>query len=142
MAKKNILQKVLLVIAWLVLLETTIRFILGKTDLFSNICLIIMYSTWGLNLILAITQKIYQYKNYKAYRKGFEYLSAVYKARYKLYFTGNKEDIETYSNEIKRYGNAMLNVGQYYVENAKMTKKQRQTISEILTETKKMITTN
>lgn len=141
MTKNKVLRKVLLVFSWLALFEMTIRFILGKADIFTIICLVICYSIWFLNLVLDIILKIQTYKMYKAYEDGFKYLKAVHKARYKLYFTGNKEDIETYSAEIERYGKAMLDVGEYYISNKKLNKRQKKTIQEILNETKRLMTT-
>ena len=143
--KREILRKVSLVFSWLWLFYVTIKFVLGTADTFSTVCMFLCYSVWALNLILSIilkiVQKVSDYKLYKTYVNGFNYLKAVHKARYKLYFTGNSEEIETYSEEIERYGATMLNVGESLVSNAKLNRKQSQKVSEILEQTRNLMQT-
>lgn len=144
MTKKEILRKVWLVFSWLYLFYMTAKFLLGKTDSFTSVCLFICWSIWALNLILHIVSKIMDkvndYKTYKSLVKGLEYLQAVHKERYKLYFTGDKEKIEEYSTEIEKYGRAMLDVGNCAISSNVLSKKHINNVKEILDQTKEMMT--
>ena len=87
---------------------------------------------WNAILIQKIVKKLADYKAYKEYENGFKYLKSIHAARYRLYFTGSKEDVEAYSAEIERYGNAMLNVGEDYVSNNILNEKHTKRVKEIL----------
>lgn len=144
MTKKEVLRKVWVVFSWLYLFYMTVKFLLGKADSFTSVCIFICWSIWALNLILSIVlkvmDKVNDYKTYKSLVKGLEYLQAVHKARYKLYFTGNKEEIEEYSTEIERYGRAMLDVGEHTISSNLLSKKHINNVTEILDQTKEMMT--
>lgn len=146
MTKKEILRKVWYVLSWLCLFYITVKFLLGKANTFSTIYMSICYSILALYLILSAIQKIVEkldnYKAYKAYEKGFEYLKSVHKARYRLYFTGTSQEIEAYSAEIERYGNAMLNVGEDYISNNLLSKKHIKRVKEILDQIPKLMSTD
>lgn len=143
MTKKEILRKVWLVLSWLYLFYITAKFLLGKADTLTTVCMFICYSISVLYFIVLIISKIIHKVNdckiYKSLEKGLEYLQAVYKERYKLYFTGDKEKIEEYSAEIERYGNAMLNAGESAISNNLLSKKHVTNVKEILNQTKEMI---
>ena len=145
MTKKQILRKVWVVFSWVWLFKVTVEFLLGKADTFSTVCMFVCYSIWSLNLLVIVVckviEKVTNYKAYKQYEEGFKYLEAVHKARYKLYFTGTSKEVETYSEEIERYGNAMLNEGQNKVSNNKHSKTQTKKVQEILNQTRKLMTT-
>ena len=145
MTKKEVARKVWVVFSWVWLFKMTIEFLIGKADTFSTVCMFVCYSICSLNLLVIVVckiiEKVANYKAYKQYEKGFKYLEAVHKARYKLYFTGTSEEVETYSKEIERYGNAMLNVGEYYVSNNTLSKIQTKKVQEILNQTRKLMTT-
>lgn len=145
MTKKEVLRKVWLVFSWLWLFYITVKFLLGKADTFSIVCMFVCYSLLTLNLILSIVLKIVKfigsYKLYKTYTNGLTYLKAVHKERYKLYFTGSKEKVEEYSAEIERYGTAMLEAGESAISNHLLSQKHTQKVQEILEQTKKLMTT-
>lgn len=144
MTKKEVLRKVLGVFFWLYFLHLIAKLLLGKADFFTSACVFLCWSILALNLILIIVLKIEikvkVYKLYKFLVKGFEYLQAVHKVRYKLYFTGDKEKIEEYSTEIERCGRIILNVGEYEVSNNVFSKKQLNEVIEILDQTKEIMT--
>ena len=93
MTKKKITRKVSWAISLGWLFYITIKFLIGKADTFSTICMFVCYSLWALylipNIVLKITQNIQKYKIYKSLVNVFEYLQAIHKERYKLYFTGD-----------------------------------------------------
>lgn len=136
MTKKENLRKVWSVLSWFSIFYITVKFLLGKADAFSTVCMSVCYSILALYLILSAIQKIVKkladYKAYKEYENGFKYLKSIHAARYRLYFTGSKEDVEAYSAEIERYGNAMLNVGEDYVSNNILNEKHTKRVKEIL----------
>ena len=151
MTKKEVLRKVLGVFFWLYFFYLTAKLLPGKADYFTSACMFLCWSILALKLILLalnliliivlkIEIKVKAYKLYKFLVKGFEYLQAVHKVRYKLYFTGDKEKIEEYSTEIERCGRIILNVGEYEVSNNLFSKKQVNEIIEILDQTKEIIT--
>lgn len=116
---------------------------MGKADIFSTICMFVCYSYLALILILNIVLKILQYKTYKFLVNEFEYLQAVHDARYKLYFTGDREKVEEYSAEIERFGNVLLDVCKTAISSNLLSKKRIKNVEEIINQTKKlMITTN
>lgn len=142
---KKVLRKVSLVFFWVEIFKLTVEFLLGKADSFSIVSLFLGYSLcFFILLILAvckIIQKVVNYKAYKQYEEGFKYLEDVHKIRYKLYFTGTMEEVETYSKEIERQENAMLNVGEYYVSNNTLSKTQTERVQEILNQIRKLMIT-
>lgn len=144
MTKKEILRKVLVIFYWLCLFYVSVKFLPGKADSFTCVCIFICWSILALILILIIVSKIMDkvnaYKTYKSLIKGIEYLQAVQKARYKLYFTGDKEKIEEYSTEIERYGRVMLDVGKNAISSNLLSKKHINNIKKILDQTKEIMT--
>ena len=62
--------------------------------------------------------------------------------RYKLYFTGNRKEIEKYSILIEQYGNNILDVGNLAISEKWLTSKQQEDIENILMQTKKLMTTD
>ncbi len=145
MTKKEVLRKVWSVFFWLWLSLITAKFLLGKADTFSTVCMFLCYSVLALELILSIVLKIVKfimsYILYKTYTDGLTYLKAVHKERYKLYFTESKEKVEEYSAEIERYGTAMLEAGERAISNNLLSQKYTQRVQEILEQTKKLMTT-
>ena len=146
MTKKEIARKVWYGFSWVWLIYITVKFFLGIATTSNIVCMVICYSIYGLLLIseiaLKIIQKVNDYKTYKSLVNGFEYLQAVHKARYKLYFTGDREKVEEYSAEIERYGNAMLDVGKAAISNKLLSKKHIESVEEIISQTEKLMTTN
>lgn len=136
MTKKEVLRKVLSILSWLVLIHLTVGFLLGDRDIFFMICLGICYGCFMVDIVIIIICKIIlkvmDFKDYKLFKEGYEYLKTVHNTRYKLYFSANKEIVNVYSQEIQRYGNALLNVGSYLIENKILGKKKIKEVQEIV----------
>lgn len=72
----------------------------------------------------------------------FEYLQAIHKERYKLYFTeDNRKKIEKYSAEIEEYGNAILDVCEEIITKNLLSKKHTKNVEKILNQTKELMST-
>ena len=72
----------------------------------------------------------------------FEYLQAIHKERYKLYFTGdNRKKIEEYSAEIEEYGNAILDVCKEIITKNLLSKKHTKSVEKIFNQTKELMST-
>ena len=141
MKVKKVLRKVWSVLYWIAVCDITLRFIMGKADVLCIIAVCITYAGFLLNGILSLINLIITYKAQKVYKEGYDYLKAVHKARYKLYFSGDKEEIEIYSKEIERYGNVLISIGEDRMKKEKLSKKLRNEIQEIIDGTKKLMTT-
>lgn len=141
MTKKEILWKVCLVFFCLYLFYMTAKFLLGKADTFTIVGISILSLDLIVLIIGKIMDKVNEYQTYKSLVEGLEYLQAVHKVRYKLYFIGDKEKIEEYSTEIERYGNAMLNVGKTAISSKLISKKHVKSVEEIINQTEKLMTT-
>ncbi len=143
---KEVLLKVWFVFSNLYLFKITIDFFIGKADTVAIVCMIICYSVLTIHLIssfiLFILVELTKYKEYKKYEDGLEYLKFLHKARYKSNFTGTREDVENYSKEIERYGNAMINLGEHYVERKVFHKNKEKRVKEIINRTKELMATN
>jgi len=143
MTKKEVLRKVLSVISCLTLAHLSIRFLLGDLDTFSTVCLTICYVNVVLNIVVTVCCKIISkamyFKQYKEFKEGYDYLKAVHNARYKLYFSYDKEKIDVYTQEIQSYGESLLSVGNYYIDNKIFSKKKIQKVQEILDKTKELM---
>ena len=146
MTKKEIARKVWCGFSWVWLIYITVKFFLGTASTSDIVCMVICYSLYGLILIseiaLKIIQKVNDYKTYKSLVNGFEYLKAVHNARYKLYFTGDREKVEKYSAEIERYGNAILDFGKAAISSNLLSEKHIKSIEEIIRQTENLMTTN
>lgn len=70
---------------------------------------------------------------------AFNYLKSVHKRRYQLYFSDNKEELDTYSEEIQTYGKNVLNLGNYYLAYKKISKKQVRMIQNIIDKTQELM---
>lgn len=146
MTKKKITRKVSWTISLGALFYITIKFLIGKADTFSTICMFVCYSLWALYLIpsivLKITQNIQKYEIYKSLITVFEYFQAIHKERYKLYFTeDNIKKIEKYSAEIEEYGNAILDVCEEIITKNLLSKKHTKNVEKILNQTKELMST-
>jgi hypothetical protein len=146
MKNKGRLQKVLLALSIFWLLYNTVRFFLGKTDTISNICLIVFYGVLAWEIIMWLYGEIYEkiilYQAYKSYEEAFKYLTTIHNKRYKLYFsTKGQGNVDAYTAEIERYGNAILTSGKFWISNNLLSKSQTRRVEEILEETYRMMKT-
>ena len=141
MTKKEILRKVWSVLSWLIIFYVTLKFLFGKSDALSTVCMIGLALYLLLIAIQKIVKKFANYKVYKEYEEGFKYLKSIHAARYRLYFTGTRKDVEAYSAEIERYGNAILSIGEDDISNNRLNKKTITKVMKILDQTRKLMST-
>lgn len=141
MTKKEIARKVWLAFSWVWFFYITVKFFLGKADTFYTICMFVWYSLWALDLITIIVSRIIYYKTYKALVNGFEYLKTLHKIRYKLYFTGDREEVEECSAEIDKYENILLDAGRTAISDNLLRKKHIKSVEEILNQIERLMTT-
>lgn len=141
MKVKKVLRKIWSVLYWIAVCDITLRFIMGKADVLCTIAICITYFGFLMNGIAWLFKVITTYKTHKVYKEGYEYLKAVHKARYKLYFSGDKEEIEVYSEEIERYGSTLISIGENRLKDEKMNKRIRNEVQDIIDGTKKLMTT-
>jgi len=141
MKVKKVLRKVWSVLYWIAVCDITLWFIMGKADVLCIIAVCITYFGFLMNGIAWLGKIIATYKTHKVYKEGYDYLKAVHRARYKLYFSGNKEEIEVYSKEIERYGKALISIGENRLKDEEMSKKMRSEVQKIIDGTKNLMTT-
>lgn len=125
------------------LIYTSIKFLLGKASIEETIGIMICLCVLGYLLISIISIKIKnKYLDCKIYKNLmylFKYLQDLHFMRYKLYFTGNKKEIEKYSILIKQCGNNILDVGNLAISEKWLNSKQQEDIENILMQTKKLM---
>ncbi len=128
------------------LIYTSIKFLLGKVSIEETIGIMICICVFGYLLMKTIFIKIEnKYLDCKIYNNLmylFKYLQNLHSMRYKLYFTGNRKEIEKYSILIEQYGNNILDVGNLAISEKWLTSKQQEDIENILMQTKKLMTTD
>lgn len=145
MTKKKVLRKVLSVIYWLMLAHLNIRCLLGDLDTFLTVYLIICDVIMVLNINIVVTVcckiifKAIYFKQYKEFLEGYHYLKDIHNERYKLYFSSDKEKIGVYTQKIQSYGELLLRVGNYYINNKTFSKKKTQEVQEIIDKTKELM---
>lgn len=145
MKVKKTSEKVLSALYWLVIGFLTVRWLLlGKIDVLTMILLAVAYFyiilkciTCVLNLIL----KREDYKLHKECKQLFEQLKIMHKARYKAYFSGNDEEIETLSEGIESTGELLITIGEERLKDGKVSKRIRKELIEMIDTTKKLMTT-
>ena len=142
--KKNLL------IAWALysytlLFYDTIKFICGKADMMDMIYISLCY---GILLLIAITKmitktmiKIAQYRAFKSYKDKLKYLQAIHKMRYKLYFTGTRDEGRVYSEEIKNHGGDFIKAGEEAISLELFNKQKTEQLKEMLNQVKILMTT-
>ena len=121
--------------------KCTIDLLQGKADFITTHVLFVIYSLIILFIITKVVRKLYENKIYRQYIRGIKYLKDLHKRRYEQYFSDDKVKLEEYSAELKGYGKAMLDAGNYYVRYSTYGKKRTKRIKEILEETKLIMTT-
>ena len=67
-------------------------------------------------------------------------LIKLHKERYKLYFSGDKEKIETYSEKIEFVGKKLLELGELLISNKLTSKNNKIKLKEMMKKTKKLMT--
>lgn len=142
--KKN-LQKAGVLMSYALLLYTTIISILGKANTVDKIymwtCYLLLVITLLVKFSCKIATIIIQYKSYIKYRREFNYLQAIHKKRYKLYFMENRELLDKYSVEIADHGLALIKAGEECISKQLLNKKQMMAIGDMINQTVSMMTT-
>ncbi len=145
MTNKEVLRRGCLVFGEVCFIYVSVKFALGKASTFETMLMATCDFVLVLNLITSIISKIVEivnsYSLYKSYRKRLEYLENLHKIRYKLYFTGSKEEVEEYSTKIENYGTILLKGGKEAISKKLLRKKHSQKVQEILKQTEKLMTT-
>lgn len=142
MTKKEIVRKVWFILSLIYTLYLAIMILLGKGSITTIVCAIICCFFFAIYVIICIAYEIsriiYNYKVYKLLLYRFEYLQTIHDARYKLYFSGNKEKVDEYSAEIEKHANSILNIGKLAIPNNLLSKKYIQNIEKILKKTEEL----
>lgn len=144
MKVKKTLEKVGSALYWIAVGYLTVRLLLGKANVLTEIVLVIAYFNLllkGMDGILCLILKIQDYKLHKTYKKGFLYFKTMHKIRYKLYFSGDSDEIATYSKEIESMGKLLVSVGEERINDKKISKKIRKELIEMVDTTKKLMAT-
>ncbi len=87
-----------------------------------------------------IREKIYINKACMKFEGVFNHLIKLHKERYKLYFSGDKEKIETYSEKIEFVGKKLLELGELLISNKLTSKNNKIKLKEMMKKTEKLMT--
>lgn len=141
---KKVVRKCGGIIFFLYLIIATILCITGKASNFDKLFVTVSYSFISLIVLFSVVLQLYDnyllLKQYIEYKKGFTYLKGIHTKRYKLYFTGTEDEIKLYSEEIKRYGDTLIRIGEENIKSYNFSKNMSQKIEDIVDETKKLMT--
>ena len=126
----------------------TIKLLCGKLSSIGKITLCICYGMIAFLLIYIlliilkneIREKIYINKACMKFEGVFNHLIKLHKERYKLYFSGDKEKIETYSEKIEFVGKKLLELGELLISNKLTSKNNKIKLIEMMKKTKKLMT--
>lgn len=126
----------------------TIKLLCGKLSSIGKITLCICYGMIAFLLIYIlliilkneIREKIYINKACMKFEGVFNHLIKLHKERYKLYFSGDKGKIETYSEKIEFVGKKLLELGELLISNKLTSKNNKIKLKEMMKKTKKLMT--
>ena len=126
----------------------TIKLLCGKLSSIGKITLCICYGIIAFLLIYIlliilkneIREKIYINKACMKFEGVFNHLIKLHKERYKLYFSGDKEKIETYSEKIEFVGKKLLELGELLISNKLTSKNNKIKLKEMMKKTEKLMT--
>ena len=118
----------------------TIKLLCGKLSSIGKITLCICYGMIAFLLIYIlliilkneIREKIYINKACMKFEGVFNHLIKLHKERYKLYFSGDKEKIETYSEKIEFVGKKLLELGELLISNKLTSKNNKIKLKEMM----------
>ena len=91
---------------------------------------------------LYICSQYFEYRIYREYKETFEDLKQYHKMRYKLYFCGEKSEIDTYTQGIEELAQVLLDVGEDCIQQKNFNKKKKEEIKKIMEQTKKLLEIN
>ena len=134
MTIKKILRKVLNILYWIMFCVLIIDAILGQNNIFINIILGLYCIHMGSKL-----KKKYVYNGMiKDYKEFFSMLEENHKIRYYLYFSGNEEEVEKYSQLVEYGCNRVLEYGKYLLDDKYVSTKQKTEVQSIMEKTKRL----
>ena len=144
MKHKGILRKVLSAVSWLLFVYLGIW--LWNNNVghgFIKVGLLIVCAIIALCVILLIILriiiKVLTFNQYKAIKKLYYNLKDIHEARYKLYFTSEKEKINIYTQHIQERGEFLLYIGNDLLCTGKPSGKIKNEIQEILDKTQELM---
>ena len=145
MKKQQIFRNILLLICCLFIFSQMVSMFSKSSSVFEKIliciCCLMLTLSFILSIITDISNKITARNAYNAYERSFVYLLIIHQARYKLYFSENKDDIEIFTNEIQNHGKNIIRIGEAFIATNQFNKRQIKAINVIISETKKLMTT-
>lgn len=144
MKHKGILRKVLSAVSWLLFVYLGIWLWNNNVGRgFIKVGLFIVCAIFALCVILLIILriiiKVLTFNQYKAIKKLYYNLKDIHEARYKLYFTSEKEKINTYTQYIQERGEFLLYIGNDLLCTGKPSGKIKNEIQEILDKTQELM---
>ena len=144
MKHKGILRKVLSAVSWLLFVYLCIWLWNNNVGRgFIKVGLLIVCAIFALCVILLIILriiiKVLTFNQYKAIKKLYYNLKDIHEARYKLYFTSEKEKINTYTQYIQERGEFLLYIGNDLLCTGKPSGKIKNEIQEILDKTQELM---
>lgn len=144
MKHKGILRKVLSAVSWLLFVYLGIW--LWNNNVghgFIKVGLLIVCAIIALCVILLIILriiiKVLTFNQYKAIKKLYYNLKDIHEARYKLYFIGEEEKINIYTQHIQERGEFLLYIGNDLLCTGKPSGKIKNEIQEILDKTQELM---
>ena len=139
MKKKEVLKKVWFAFSLFWIGGLTVKFILGKANILDTVWLALLYAALVVYAITVIIDNVLYYWSHRTIIVGLRYLKRIHKERYMLYLTGDREEAEKYSKEIKEFGEDIIKLAECFknLENRKRSRK----MQEIIDQTQKLMTT-
>lgn len=139
MKNKEVLNKVWFAFSLFFIGCLTIKFICGKADILDTVWLVLLYAVLGVYAIIVIIDNVLYYWSHRTIILGLRHLKRIHKERYMLYLTGDREEAEKYSKEIKEIGEDIIKLAECFknLENRKRSRKMQQ----IIDQTQKLMTT-
>ena len=92
-------------------------------------------------IAIYLHSKYLEYRIYKCYKNMFEQLKIYHKMRYKLYFGGEKSEIDEYTKEIEKTAQVLFEVGENIIQQKYLNKRRNEEIKQIMEQTKGLLKT-
>jgi len=109
----------------------------------NNPFIIILLCLYGIEIFLGLKKAISnenKYRNmYRKYLEMFENLKYIHKARYRLYFSGDTEQITKITNDFNECAKEQLELGKMCLENPNFSQQEKEEIQKIIDQTKQLI---
>lgn len=122
-----------------------INFAIGNRDVIDWIFIILVCLDLILELTIVliepVSNKILARKILKSYKQGFKAMKEAHQARYRLYFIGNSDEVEKYSQWIRYMGRNLISYGEDDFTRKVLSSKQIKHVKELESLVKQMLTT-